>query len=75
MANAPRFKVYDAHGRYQAACKEVEGAAALMGFYGSGATIRVGHAKSGIFWTEGEDGEASESYDAVDAAFRRFPDA
>ena len=63
MAASPRFKVYDSAGLYQAACKEIEGAAALASFYGEGATIRDGH--QSIVWTEGQDGCASDSYDAT----------
>ena len=65
MAAAPRYKVFDADGVYQAACKEVEAAAALMGLYGDGATIRDGHSAKHTVWFEGYDGEAGESYDAV----------
>jgi len=63
MAGTPQWKVYDAQKKYQAACKEVEAAAALASFYGDGATIRLEH--SLVVWTEGKDGEAGESYDAV----------
>lgn len=63
MAAAPEFKVYDAAGKYQAACKEIEAAAALVAFYGEGATIR--HRHHMIAWTEGQDGNAAESYDSV----------
>jgi hypothetical protein len=64
MASAPRFKVYDAQGNYQAACKEPEAAGVLVSFYGDGATIRDGHAR--VVWREGsEDQPASESYDHV----------
>lgn len=64
MAASPDWKVYDSHGTYQAACKEVEAAAALVGFYGAGATIRWGHRL--VVWTEGsEEQPASESYDEV----------
>jgi hypothetical protein len=64
MAAAPRFKVYDSAGNYQAATKEVEAAAALVAFYGAGSTIRAGHAK--VVWAEGqEEIEADESYDVV----------
>lgn len=75
MANAPQWKVYDASGNYQAACKEIEAAAALIGFYGDGATIRFDHAKKATVWTEGhEDRPAHESYDFVAevAEARRF---
>ncbi|MFG6500116.1 hypothetical protein [Sulfitobacter sp. 1A15106] len=66
MAGSPDIKVFDADGKYQAACKEIEAAAALMGFYGEGATIRFGHAKAATVWTEGkEDQLACESYDHV----------
>lgn len=43
MAASPVWKVYDASGKYQAACKEPEAAAALLGFYGVGASIRFDH--------------------------------
>jgi hypothetical protein len=66
MAQAPRWKVFDARGDYQAACKEIEAAAALMGLYGEGASIRLGHAKSNTVWIEGEEDQpAMESYDFV----------
>lgn len=64
MAASPQWKVYDSYGTYQAATKEVEAAAALMGFYGDGSTIRYGHGF--ILWTEGqEECPAGESYDTV----------
>lgn len=63
MASAPRWKIYDAEGVYQAACKEPEAAACLVSFYGNGATIRDGHAF--IAWTEGRDGVATWSYDTT----------
>lgn len=75
MAISPKWKIYDASGTYQAACKEIEAAAALMGFYGEGATIRLDHAKSATVWTEGAEAqEAAESYDFVAelAEARRF---
>ena len=63
MAAAPQWKVYDYQGYYQAACKEIEAAAALVSFYGSGAVIKNGHGK--IVWIEGTDGLAAASYDVV----------
>jgi len=63
MAASPEFKIYDSAGTYQAACKEIEAAAALVSFYGEGATIRHGHKL--VAWTEGVDGAAAESYDAT----------
>lgn len=65
MAATPRWKVYDRSGVYQAACREIEAAAALASLYGDGATIRHGHVH--IVWSEGPagDGLAGESYDHV----------
>jgi len=63
MAASPFWKVYDAAGEYQAACKRPEEAACLVDFLGEGATIRAGHDR--VVWTEGKDGRASDSYDAV----------
>ena len=64
MAATPRFKVYDRFGEYQAAVKEIEAAACLMGLYGSGATIRLHH--SWVVWREGqEDQPGFDSYDHV----------
>jgi hypothetical protein len=61
MAAAPQFKIFDSQGEYMGACKELEGASALVSFYGEGATIRNGHPKKTTVWTEGADGRASES--------------
>ncbi len=63
MAGTPRWKVYDKDNKYQASCKEPEAAGAVVALYGGGATIRDGHTK--VVWTEGTDGWAGESYDAV----------
>lgn len=64
MARAPEWKVYDAAGEYQAACKEVEAAASLLGFYGEGSTIRFNHRLT--LWVEGSESQpASESFDFV----------
>ena len=62
---APRFKVYDEDGKYQAACKQAEVAALLVTFFGDGATIRDGHGP--IVWREGpnHDGCGSDSYDGT----------
>lgn len=61
MAGAPKYKVFNADGVYQAACKEPEAAAVLVTFYGEGSTIRWDHAF--VIWTEGLDGNAGDSYD------------
>ena len=63
MAASPDWKVYCKNGVYQAACKEIEAAAALASFYGDGATIRYQHTQ--VVWIEGKDGKAGDSYDAV----------
>jgi hypothetical protein len=65
MAGAPAWKIYDGAGKYQAACKEIEAAAALVSFYGLGTTIRHDHGK--ILWREGrEHALAGDSYDVVE---------
>ena len=64
MAGSPRYKVYDAKKVYQAATKEAEAAAALVAFYGDGATIRLDH--GAVLWTEGKEAiPANESFDTV----------
>lgn len=65
MAGSPRWKVFGPNKKYTAACKEIEAAAALVAFYGEGATIRDGYNNRRIVWTEGVDGDAGESYDHV----------
>ncbi len=64
MAGSPEWKVYDASGIYQAACKELEAAACLVALYGGGSTIRSSHTL--IVWREGQEAfPAHESYDGV----------
>lgn len=63
MASAPFWKVYTKDKVYEAACKSPESAAAVVALLGDGATIRAEHTL--IVWTEGPDGYASDSYDAV----------
>lgn len=43
MPSSPNLKVYDRWNTYQASCKEIEAAAALVAFYGEYSTIRDGH--------------------------------
>lgn len=61
----PRIKVFDAQGRYQASTHDYAAAACLMGLYGEGATIRLGHSKKDVIWTEGRDGSVAENYDLL----------
>lgn len=64
MAASLVWKVYDNKGAWQAACKEIDGAAAVCSLYGIGSTIRHGH--TFVVWTEGQDGKrAADSYDVV----------
>lgn len=64
MSSSPKYKVYDASGTYQAACKEIEAAAALVALYGDGSTIRFDHRTA--LWREGKEIQpAGESYDYV----------
>jgi hypothetical protein len=66
MASSPGLKIFNAEGQYIAACKAGEDAACLVAFNGAGSTIRHGHAKSSIVWTEGSETQsAAESYDFV----------
>ena len=70
MAASPVIKVYQSTGEYLASFKYPEHAAMLVAGMGDkGATIREGHGKGGIFWTEGIDGYAGESFDAVAEAY------
>lgn len=74
MARSPRWKVYSPTGEYVAACRYVEDAAAVVALYGDGAHIRDGHGAR--VYTNGTDGDASESYDAVTEIVRsRVPGA
>lgn len=66
MAATPKLKVFNAKGEYIAACKHPEDAAAIVNIRGDGSTIRDGHGKSDIVWTEGAESKpAGESYDFV----------
>jgi hypothetical protein len=71
MASAPIWKVYTKDGDYIASVKHpMFGAMICAGMGQEGTTIRWGHAK--VVWTEGIDGRAAESYDAVaDLCHRR----
>lgn len=60
----PIYKVYDADGNYQAACRDTYLSAACIVVLGTGATIRYDH--SVVVWTEGAEAiEAGESFDTV----------
>ena len=67
MAASPSWKVYTAAGEYIAAVKLPEyGAMILAGLGQDGATLRFGHGRGGIYWTEGSESfPANESYDGV----------
>lgn len=65
MAATPRFKIFTPGGEYVAACKYAEDAGALVSLRGPGATIRTGHGRRDIVWTEGLDGVAYYSYEAT----------
>ena len=72
MAQSPQFKVYRA-GKYIAACKHAEDAAALVSL--AGGVIKYGH--SLLIWNEGaEKISAGESYDgAANIMHARIRDA
>jgi len=67
MAGSPNLKVY-AGREYVASCKHIEDAVVIAAVRGEGTTIRYGHGKAAILWTEGAEGQsASESYDHATA--------
>lgn len=61
----PRIKVFDAQGQYQASTHDYAAAACLMGLYGEGATVRLGHSKRDVIWTESKDGSVAENFDLL----------
>jgi len=62
--SSPKYKVYDNDGQYVASCKHLEDAAILVGIgYPDRGTVRLGHGRT--LWTNGVDGNASESYDGA----------
>lgn len=64
MAATPQLKIYNPQGEYVAACKYFEDAAILVGGYGEGASIRLGHGR--VIWREGsEEFSASDSADGA----------
>lgn len=64
MASSPPWKVYSDSGEYLGSFKYPEHAAALIASLGvDGTTIRWYHRTP--VWTEGKDGHANESFDAV----------
>ena len=65
MAGTPQIKIYDAQNNYQASVKDYVLAAACMAILGNGATVRLGHSKKDIIYTEGINGDCGESYDSV----------
>lgn len=67
MGATPALKIYTAEGDYVGSAKEVMGAGVMAQAYGEGSTIRLGHNKASIVWTEGIDGEICESYDTAGA--------
>lgn len=63
MARSPRWKVYTNEGEYIASCKYLDDAGAIVGAHcTTGYTIRDGHHTT--IFTQGVDGDASDSYDA-----------
>jgi len=77
MAATPPLKLFNPRGEFVASFKYAEDAAALLAFYGSGATLRNGHAKKDTLFHEGhEELSAGESYDrAAEIIYARLHDA
>lgn len=59
MAQTPRFKIYSAAGEYLACFKYLAHAAVLTASLGTGSTIRDGHGKNAVIWTEGTGQQSS----------------
>ena len=73
MASAPIWKVFTPKGKYVAACKFIEDAAAVVASYGEGASIRYLHNKKDTVYTDGIDGCAGDSFDNVaEVATKKF---
>jgi len=62
MAGSPALKIHNPNGVYIASCKFIEDAAALVALNGEGSKIKL-HGR--VVYTEGVDGSAADSYDAV----------
>jgi hypothetical protein len=68
MAATHSWKVYTKDNEYIASCKIPFYAAIVCAGIGqAGTTIRYGHGKKGIVFTDFIDADASESYDVVSA--------
>lgn len=57
------YQVFNPSGEHIASTAHVEDAAALLAMNGDDATIRL--SKAVVLYTNGKDGNAGESYDAV----------
>lgn len=72
MAGAPNLKVYTSDNEYVASFNYYEDAAMFAGFRGNGSTVRFGHQKSWVLWTEGaEEFPAGESLDRAAEIMRQ----
>lgn len=60
---APQWKIFDAEGLYMGSLHEPTDAAFVIGNYAHGSQIRFGRDPEDTVWTEGDDGDASASYD------------
>ena len=63
LGATPQYKVFSAENEYVASIKYPSDAAAFVSILGEGATVRNGHAKKDVLWTEGITGNAFDSYD------------
>ena len=64
---APRFKLYDPKGEYVGCMKDLLDCAQWLHMKGPMATVRDGHRKADILWTEGITGWAGESLEDFSA--------
>jgi hypothetical protein len=76
MASTPQLKIFNSEGGYIGCVKHYEDAACLVASYGKGASVRFGHDRKNVLWTEGaEDFSAGESYDRAATVMRQREDA
>lgn len=69
MPHSPRYKIYNRHGEYVAACKDSTDAGAILALYGEGAQIRD-HDHRRVLYVNDANNTAADSYDAVADAVR-----
>lgn len=70
MASRFDWKIYNDCNEYVAQTVFAEDAAVLVAAMGAKSTVRCSYSRKTIVWTEGETGNAGESYDAAAETMR-----